>query len=100
MPGLEQRLKHQDDAPKKQAVDDREHQRPSAQPGPPPRHAGPYAEREHTGEDDHLDDPRIGNPTMVSTTKIANGGTATSKIDTTRLYDRDSVSGNVPRATV
>ena len=70
-----------------------------AQPLSPARRPAPYAGREHTGEDDHLDDPRIGNPTMVST-KIANGGTATSKIDTTRLYDRDSVSGNVPRATV
>ena len=32
MPGLEQRLKRQDDAPKKQAGGDREHQRPIAQP--------------------------------------------------------------------
>ena len=32
------------------------------EPGPPPRHAAPYAERKHTGEDDHLDDPRVGNP--------------------------------------
>ena len=39
--GLEQRLKHQDDAPKNQAGGDREHQRPTGQPGPPPRHAAP-----------------------------------------------------------
>ena len=59
MPGLEQRLKRQDDAPEQQAVGDWEHQCPTGHPGPPPSHAAPYAEREHTRQNDHLDDPRI-----------------------------------------
>jgi hypothetical protein len=58
-PGLEERLKRQDDHPEQQAVGDWEHQRPTGYPGPPPSHAAPYAEREHTGQDDHLDDPRV-----------------------------------------
>jgi hypothetical protein len=46
MPGLEQRLKRQDDPPEQQAVGDGEHQCPTGHPSPPPCHAAPYAERD------------------------------------------------------
>ena len=59
MPGLENRLEREDDAPNQQAIADRNHQRPTGESGSPSCHAAPNAEREHTGQDDHLDNPCV-----------------------------------------